>query len=189
MPNTVNRNVSSLPPATRSLMRRPYRSAASRMTDTATSATATLVAVASTVPPTISAATTGRYTAIARSSITSRFSTAGVSRKPRRPKSDNALLTTPDDEIHVTPPSRTAANGSHPRINPRATPGSALSVMSTRPGGIPVLSPSRSSLSEYSSPRANKSRSTPISAVISKKSRDTSSCTAPPSPIARPAIR
>ncbi len=141
MPNTVNRNVSSLPPATRSLIRRPYRSAASRMTDTATSATATLVMVASTVPPTISAATTGRYTAIARSSITSRFSTAGVSRKPRRPKSDNALLTTPDDEIHVTPPSSTAANGSQPEQQPERHPRQRIERHVDDAGRDPGLEP------------------------------------------------
>ena len=60
MPNTVSRNVSSLPPATRLLIRRPYLRAARRITDTATSAIETLVNVATTVPPTISAATTGK---------------------------------------------------------------------------------------------------------------------------------
>jgi hypothetical protein len=50
-------------------------------------------------PPNSSTATIGRYTAIAKSSITNMINTAGVSRLPRRFKSLSNLATIPDDEI------------------------------------------------------------------------------------------
>ncbi len=167
----------------------PNRSARNMITATATSAIATLVAVAAMLPPTIRAATTGRYTAIARSSITSRFRTAGVSRLPRRPRSDNTFDTTPDEVIHVTPPNSTAASGVQPRSSPTITPGTAFSAMSTTPAARPVRSPDRSSESEYSSPSENSSRSTPISAASEMKPSVTSRSIKPPLPTARPASR
>ena len=51
------------------------------------------------VPPAASTASSGRYTAIAKSSSTSTDSTAGVSRLPNRRRSVSSRDTTPDDEM------------------------------------------------------------------------------------------
>lgn len=100
---------------------------------------------------------------MARSSMTSTLNTAGVSALPRRPRSLSTLAAIPDELTQVTPPSRTAAVGDHPRSNPTATPGSALKTPSAMPAPTPVRSPVRSSEEVYSSPSVSRSKSTPIS--------------------------
>ena len=78
----------------------------------------TVRAVASGARPATRAATTGRYTAMARSSMTSRFRIAGVSRLPSRSRSVSTLETTPDELTQLTPPSRTASVGVPPEQQP-----------------------------------------------------------------------
>ena len=113
----------------------------------------------------------------------------GVSGLARRPRSRSTLAAMPDELTQVTPPSSTAAVGSHPSITPATTPGVKLAAASVNPGTRLVRRPWRSSSALYSKPRVNNSSSTPISATSRMNSALTSSGASPPLPTASPASR
>src|SRR5919106_797408 len=156
----------------------------------ATATAAATVTIADAKPtPRRRTATTGRYTAITRSSMTRIDSTAGVSRFPTHPISARSLATIPEDEMYVTPASRIPEIGSHPNRNPAARPGAAFSTRSTAPAPVPVRSPWISSRPVYSRPSNRRRRITPISAPISTNASAVTTGTRPPSPKASPASR
>ncbi len=98
-PTTVSSTTSLLGCASPRLRMWPCRRAtASATTASPTAATASPMPRHA-LPPASSTATSGRYGAMARSSITSTESTAGVSELPRRPKSSSTLATMLDDEM------------------------------------------------------------------------------------------
>src|SRR5918996_45467 len=143
----------------------------------ATATAAATVTIADAKPtPRRSTATTGRYTAMTRSSMTRIDSTAGVSRFPTHPISARSLATIPEA-------------GSHPNRNPAARPGAAFSTRSTTPATVPVRSPLISSRPVYSRPSNRRRRITPISAPISTNASAVTTGTRPPSPKASPASR
>ncbi len=98
-PSTPSRRASSERLSTARLTTGPWRRATNRTTATAARAAVTETTPATRDPPASSTATTGRYTAMARSSMTSTDSTEGVSRLPRRSRSRSTLEMTPEEEM------------------------------------------------------------------------------------------
>src|SRR5262245_36877484 len=188
-PSTLSSRTSSRGLNTSRLAAGPKRSASSSTTPTAPTAPAIGSSPPTRLSPASRTVRTGRYTAMARSSITSSDRTTGVSRLPMRPRSSRSLATIPEEEIQVTPPSTSAASGRQPSSSPAASPGVKFSTRSIVPAGAPARSPAASSSAEYSSPRTSSSSTTPISAPAAANSCAADSGSRPPSPNASPASR
>ena len=189
MPSTLSRKTSRSGLSTTAETNRPYRSA----TTSTTATTASEMATASNPPrndtPINTAVRIGRYTAMARSSNTSTERITGVSRLPSRPRSASTFATIPDDEMLVTPPSTVAPTGPQPSASATATPGAALSTMSSTPAGHERRRPVVSSAAEYSRPSSRSSSTTPTSLASVVKSPMLPSGTMPPVPKQTPPIR
>src|SRR3954467_4155085 len=118
-------------------------------TATADSAT-TSVRIDDPVPrPPSRTLTTGRYTAIERSSISRTDRITGTSGRPTHPRSDRSLATTPDELTYVTPPSSTLPTGPNPSTSPATTPGRKFAARLTSPTGAARGRLCTSSSAEY----------------------------------------
>jgi hypothetical protein len=117
-PRIVSRFTSSEAENARRLRRSPWREARVRMTATATMAAPTDPTLPETLPPSATAPSIGRATAMARSSNTRIDRTTGVSRFPVHPRSTSSFATTPDEEMYVMPPRYREPTGPEPTSKP-----------------------------------------------------------------------
>ncbi len=188
-PSTPSSSDSLSRAETRAVTCRPNRMATTMTAPTVATAMETVSAILPAPPPASRAVSTGRYSAIARSSMTRTPRTAGVSRLPSRPESPSILAITPDDDTQVTPARATAAVAPQPAIRARAAPGTALSSPSSTPIGACARRLVRSSSAEYSRPSMTSSKITPMSAATCTKSWLADSDSTPPCPKHSPASR
>ena len=167
----------------------PNRSATSSAPAMAISAMVTEMTPDSTPAPANRVVSTGRYTAIERSSMTSRDNTIGVSRLPNRPRSARSLAVIPELVAYVMPAIATTPGNDQPMSTPTTAPGAALAIRLTTPAGACWRRLVTSSGAEYSRPSNNSSRTTPICAPAEMNASLAPRCTNPPVPMASPANR